>query len=255
MGADAIVADTMAATGAHRRASSGRVFGGGRVARVGTLNGLVSHRWEECGVRCAQRLFFPARRRLVRRVQRPPVMPDGGSPLVVSTARGHALGPVAVHLVADHERLDALLRRAIARPDVIDLAAYDQFRRGLLRHIGMEEKILLPAVQRLRGGTPLPAAARLRNDHGALAALLVPRPSPAIVAALRHVLAAHNALEEGPRGVYAACEALVGAAGEALAAELRAAPEVPVHALVEDARVLDATRRALARAGYDPASV
>ncbi|MCC6765907.1 MAG: NnrS family protein [Deltaproteobacteria bacterium] len=167
----------------------------------------------------------------------------------------HALGPVAAYLVADHERLDALLARTVRHPDALDPVAYDRFRRGLLRHIGMEEKILLPAAQRRRGGEPLPEAARLRSDHGALAALLVPRPTPAIIAAIRHVIAAHNVLEEEPRGVYAVCEALVGDAGEALAAALRDAPEVPVHAPVDDVRVLDATRRALARAGYDPALV
>jgi len=166
-----------------------------------------------------------------------------------------ALGPVAAYLVADHERLETLLTLATAEPDAIDLAAYGEFRRGLLRHISMEEKILLPAAARARGGAPLPAAARLRSDHGAIAALLVPTPTPAIVAALRLILAGHNLLEEGPAGVYATCERLVGPAATALAAELRAAPEVPVHAPVDDARVLAATRRALERAGYDPALV
>ncbi len=162
------------------------------------------------------------------------------------------LGPVAAYLVADHERLDALLARAAARPDALDLGAYEQFRRGLLRHIGMEEKILLPAAQRRRGGAALPSAARLRSDHGALAALLVPRPTPAIVAAIRHILVSHNELEEGPDGVYAACERLVGPEVAALAAQLSAAPEVPVHEPIEGDVVLAATRRALMRAGYDP---
>jgi hypothetical protein len=37
----------------------------------------------------------------------------------------------------------------------------------------MEEKVLLPFAQKKRGGEPLPIAAKLRLDHGALAALLV----------------------------------------------------------------------------------
>lgn len=170
-----------------------------------------------------------------------------------AAAPEHRLGPIAAYLAADHARLDALLARTIADPAALDMVAYDQFRRGLLRHIGMEEKILLPAAQRLRGGTALPEAARLRSDHGALTALVVPYPTPAVVGALRHILGVHNALEEGSGGVYAACEALAGAAGEALAAELRAAPEVPVRAPIADVRILEVTRRALARAGYDPA--
>ena len=52
----------------------------------------------------------------------------------------------------DHARLDGLLREAVARPDVIDRAAYAQFRAGLLKHIGMEEKILFPEAQQRRGG-------------------------------------------------------------------------------------------------------
>ena len=115
-------------------------------------------------------------------------------------------------LSAEHQRLDDLLGRALAGPGAaIDMTAYAEFRAGLLRHIGMEEKILLPAAQRARGGEPLPVAARLRLDHGALAALLVPTPTPPIVAAIRTILAAHNALEEALGGVYETCEQVVGA--------------------------------------------
>jgi hypothetical protein len=156
------------------------------------------------------------------------------------------------YLAADHERLAALLARATARPDAIDPDAYAAFRRGLLRHIGLEEKILLPMARDRRGGVPLPTAARLRLDHGALAALLVPTPTPAIVAAIRRILEAHNAIEEGPGGVYETCADLVGAADGALAATLGAAPDVPVSPHVDGELVAAATRRALMRAGYDP---
>ena len=159
-------------------------------------------------------------------------------------------GPISRLLADDHLRLDALLTRSTSRPGEIDQIAYAQFRAGLLKHIGMEEKMLLPAAQRARAGEPLPVAARLRLDHGALAALLVPTPTPVIVAALRRILSAHNAVEEGPGGVYETCEQLVGADGEALLAQLGAAPEVPVHAHVDGPRIMDAARRALARAGY-----
>jgi hypothetical protein len=158
------------------------------------------------------------------------------------------------HLVADHQRLAALLERAIASPD-IDMRSYDEFRRGLLRHIAIEEKILLPAAARARGGEPLSLAGRLRREHGAIAALLVPTPTPAIIGALRTVLVAHNGLEEGPHGLYRICERLAGDAAGALLAEVRAAPAVPVAAHNDDPRVMPAARRALARAGYDPGLV
>jgi len=166
-----------------------------------------------------------------------------------------ALRPVADFLAADHARLDALLQRAVAEPGTIDIAVYAEFRAGLLKHIGMEEKILLPTAQRARGGEALPMAARLRLDHGALAALLVPTPTPQIVAAVRTILEEHNALEEGPGGVYELCEALSGSEANTLLASLRASPDVPVNAHVDSPLVRNATRRAVARAGYDPDAV
>lgn len=159
-------------------------------------------------------------------------------------------GPISRLLSDDHLRLDALLTRATPRPGEIDQTAYAEFRAGLLKHIGMEEKMLLPAAQRARGGEPLPTAAKLRLDHGALAALLVPSPTLAIIATLRRILGAHNALEEAAGGVYEVCEQLVGPDVDTLLAQLRAAPEVPVHTHVDGPRIMDAARRALARAGY-----
>jgi hypothetical protein len=163
----------------------------------------------------------------------------------------HVVGPVTRFLRGDHDRLDAMLRRAVARAGAIDRAVYAEFRAGLLKHIGMEEKILLPAARRARGGEPLPIAAKLRLDHGALVALLVPTPTPQIVAAIRTILASHNAFEEAPGGAYEVCEQLAGTGAEALLASLQAAPEVPVNAHVDGPGIMDAARRALARAGYE----
>jgi hemerythrin HHE cation binding domain-containing protein len=163
-------------------------------------------------------------------------------------------GPISRFLAGDHARLDTWLRRAVAQPDAIDGEAYAEFRRGLLKHIGMEEKILLPAAQQARGGEPLPIAAKLRRDHGALAALLVPSPTQQIIAALTNILMAHNAIEEGPDGLYAICEQLVGADAPAVLAQLQSAPEVPVAAYNDSPRAFDAARRSLARAGYDAAA-
>lgn len=160
-------------------------------------------------------------------------------------------GPLYRFLAADHARLDGFLTRATARPGVIDGTAYAQFRAGLLKHIGMEEKILLPEAQRRRGGEPLPVAAKLRLDHGALAALLVPSPTPAIVVALRSILAGHNVIEEASGGAYAVCEQLTGSDSDALLSRLRSAPEVPLASHVDGPKVHAAARRALQRAGFD----
>ena len=125
---------------------------------------------------------------------------------------------------ADHRRLDALLSRSMSEPGRIDLEPFGEFRAGLLRHIAMEEKVLLPAAGRALG-QPLPIAARLRVDHGALTALLVPAPTIATVFKILSVLGPHNRREEEPGGVYDACDAAVGQVeAERLVEELRAFP-------------------------------
>jgi hypothetical protein len=158
---------------------------------------------------------------------------------------------ISEYLARDHGRLDALLARAANDPARLDLEAFAEFRRGLLKHIGMEEKILLLAIQALRGGEPLAIAARLRLEHGAIAALLVPSPRAAVLNALKAVLAKHNAIEEGSQGVYAECDRIAGPEATALLDRLRAAPEVPAAVHVDSERVEASARRALTRAGFD----
>jgi hypothetical protein len=160
-------------------------------------------------------------------------------------------GKIYCYLAGDHERLDALLERAVSDPEKLDASAYTQFRSGLLKHIAMEEKVLLPAAQKARGRDPLPIAARLRLDHGALVALLVPSATASIVAAIRAILKFHNPIEEDPGGVYDRCETLVGAEAEPILNELKNYREVKVLPHVDNPFVMEAARRALSRAGYD----
>ena len=138
------------------------------------------------------------------------------------------MGPIQAFLTADHARLDALLAGAERTDGAIDMTTYAEFRRGLLRHIAMEEKVLLPDARQRRGGEPLPIAATLRRDHGEIASLLVPTPTPDLCARLRAVLAQHNRIEEGPEGLYATCDTLAGDAASEVVARLEAQPEVPV---------------------------
>jgi hypothetical protein len=160
-------------------------------------------------------------------------------------------GKIYRYLVDDHARLDRLLQRAAASPEVIEPSAYAEFRADLLKHIGMEEKILLPAAQRIRGGERLPIAARLRLDHGALAALLVPSPTRGIIAAIRAILTVHNAIEEDPGGLYETCEQLAGAETAEILARLKLVPEVAVAPHNDGPEVVEATRRGLAKVGYN----
>ncbi|MEK6785064.1 MAG: hemerythrin domain-containing protein [Nitrospirota bacterium] len=160
-------------------------------------------------------------------------------------------GPITQFLQDDHRRLEKLLNSALASGSRIEQGQYDEFRAGLLRHIGMEEKILLPAAQRANGGTPLSIAATLRLEHGAIAALLMPTPTPELITALRSILKKHNKVEEGLDGLYATCDKLAGAETEDLVAKLRAAPAVTVLPHSDTPAVLSAVRRALERAKYE----
>lgn len=161
--------------------------------------------------------------------------------------------PGALHqyLSDDHDRLDHLLQRAMARSGAIDKESYAEFRKGLLRHIAVEEKIVLPTITELQGGRQASMADRLRLDHGAIVALLVPPPSTSIVATLRSILHVHNTLEEQEGGLYQLFEQLAGPETEKLLGQLKAAPDVSVVPHNERPGVIEATRRAVARAGYE----
>ena len=154
-------------------------------------------------------------------------------------------------LADEHVRLDGLLRRAVADPVHIDRAAYAEFRAGQLKHIAMEERVLLPAAKRANDGKPLPTVAKLRRDHVAIAALLVPTPTPAIVATLRAILNDHNAIEEDLGGLYGTCDEILAAEADEILVQLHAAPEVRVNQHADTPSVFAAARRALERAGYD----
>jgi hypothetical protein len=138
-----------------------------------------------------------------------------------------AVGPIERFMAEDHVRLDRLLAAATAGRD-IDLETFARFRHDLLRHIAMEEKVLLPEARLRRGGAPLDVAPQLRADHGSIAKLLVRAPTAVTVDALRQLLGRHNALEEGERGLYAVCDALAGDEAPAVVARLRDQPSVPV---------------------------
>ena len=158
---------------------------------------------------------------------------------------------ISAFLAEDHRRLERLLDSALASVGSVDRESYDRFRAGLLRHIGIEEKILLPTVQRRRGGEPLSVAAKLRLDHGAIAALLMPTPTRAVLATLRSILEQHNLLEEGAEGVYHTCDTLLREDLGQFMAQLHAAPDVTVFPCSDAPAVLGAVRRAVERAGFE----
>lgn len=126
-------------------------------------------------------------------------------------------------LAGDHERLDALLDSCLRTGDP---ESYDAFRRGLLRHIAIEERVLFPLLRTRQGKTPLEE--QLHRDHAALAALLVPPPTGAELHQIASMLQAHNPLEEDPGGLYEIIETVAGDELAALMTRVHAIPEVRV---------------------------
>jgi hypothetical protein len=158
--------------------------------------------------------------------------------------------PLYKFFAEDHQRLELFLDRASAQSGHIDMSAYAEFRSGLLKHIKMEETILFPALEKSRNGVYTDRIAKLRLDHGALTALMVPPPSPPIIKALRFILSVHNQLEEESKGLYDLCDEFVQDSEEMLH-KIDQTPDVPVLAHKTEPFILEATRRALARAGYN----
>jgi hypothetical protein len=135
------------------------------------------------------------------------------------------IGPIERYMTEDHIRIDALLRRSL-RGDEVDADAFEEFREALLRHIGMEEKILVPMLR--DRGAPFEHAARLRREHGEIARLLVPTPTRALCDRICEMLAVHDPLEEGEGGLYCACDVAAGRDAERIIERLRAVPRVPL---------------------------
>lgn len=168
------------------------------------------------------------------------------------------MGSIAKFLTEDHRRLEQLLDRAGGPAGRIDHAPYEEFRAGLLRHIGMEEKILFPAIQRAHQdradsslASPLASSlAQLRLEHGALATLLMPSPTQPILATIREILRRHDEIEESADGPYKVADDLLGQEAEALLAALCAAPSVNVMPHSDSPAVVATLHRVLARAGY-----
>jgi hypothetical protein len=151
----------------------------------------------------------------------------------------------------DHRRLESLLEHAFIQSDHVDEVAYVKFRTGLLKHIGQEEKILIPVLNKSHENKFYPPAAKLRLEHGAIAALLVLPPSTAVKNVLLGILQHHNVREESEKGLYADCDCLQADAVEAMLDKVHRYPDVPVMPYNDTQHARDAARRAVTRAGYD----
>ncbi len=125
-----------------------------------------------------------------------------------------------------------------------------RFVRSCLAEAGREGLlILLPAARTARGGEAVPQGRRLRVDHGAIAALLVPTPTPEVAAKIRKILGPHNEVEEGEGGLYELCDEFLAAQTGALLGRMRAYPPVKVARYMDGPRVCRTAEEALRVSG------
>ena len=170
----------------------------------------------------------------------------------VKTESGGPLpGVLYQYLSSDHNRLDRLLEQAAARPGTIDMESYSEFRKGLFRHISIEEKIVFPSIHRRRGDESRRLIDRLHLDHAAIVSLMVPPPNASIILTLKSVFAVHNPLEEDEGGLYGLFEASVGAESEIILEKMTAAPAVAVLPHNPKPELLELAKEALRRAGHE----
>ncbi|HNL83208.1 MAG TPA: hypothetical protein PKG56_07430, partial [Chitinophagaceae bacterium] len=85
--------------------------------------------------------------------------------------------PLHDFFTKDHHRLEGYLVNVIEADNEINVEYYHLFRKGLLRHIKMEEKILFPAAAKVNKELVQKIIPQFRLEHGALTALLVPPPT------------------------------------------------------------------------------
>ncbi|MBS1729293.1 MAG: hypothetical protein JSS67_00800 [Bacteroidetes bacterium] len=151
----------------------------------------------------------------------------------------------------DHHRIETFLNQAILDPGNINMHSYHQFRKGLLRHIKMEEKTLFPAAKKANPDLMQKIIPRYRLEHGALTALMVPPPTLDLIKVIHYVLEKHDFAEEEPNGLYDVCEALTEGQTAQLLSILEKTEEVPAHPPNPAPIAIESAKRALERAGYD----
>ncbi len=112
-------------------------------------------------------------------------------------------------LLREHRELLAMITACTRREGEVDLHAFDQYRLRQLRHVAIEEKVLLPA---LAERTPLGPAFQngLRKDHETIVVLCVTAPDPDFVHDLQEFIAWHQRVEEQPGGLFELYQRHVG---------------------------------------------
>jgi hemerythrin-like domain-containing protein len=147
------------------------------------------------------------------------------------------IGPTILFLMStigdafehDHRRLEQVLETSMTHAGAgqweAAAGAFAAFRRGIERHMEIEEQVLFPAVE---GGAETPLTAILRKGHRDLRAFFDEiddaleardlEECQRIAATMQALLARHDETEETE--LYPAAEARLGAEASAVAARL-----------------------------------
>ena len=148
----------------------------------------------------------------------------------------------------DHEEIDELLSHATERGRLVQ-SAFDSLRERLLRHIGIEERLLFPAAKERATPELRESLAALRVEHAALTSLLVPTPDVALAAELRRLLQQHNHTEEVAGGIYdQVIDAITDERAHDLLLQARARGRVPVTSYFDGPGTVRTAADALAKA-------
>ena len=145
-----------------------------------------------------------------------------------------------------------MLDATVAPSGQVDLARFDQFRRRLLWHIAVEERLLMPRLIECLGRPPR-FQKGMRKDHEGLVALCVATPNAEWIENLRELLGYHNQLEEQENGLFALVDQHFGDDPLVLAAiDGLPPPEVPPFS---DERVGEQIHAVMSALGLAPPSL
>lgn len=157
-------------------------------------------------------------------------------------------GPIYNYLHKDHIILGDFLEKIIDKSGNIERSYYEKFREGILKHIGIEEKILIKSLEK-KGKVPAEIL-KLKLDHSAISALLVPEPTKGIINTIKEILRDHNLLEEMDGGFYDECDKWLKEEVEAIIEKIKNYPPFKLMPNIPEKEVLKTTKRIVEGAGY-----
>lgn len=154
-------------------------------------------------------------------------------------------------LEKQHRCIEQLFLTATSDPDIVDTTGYDQFRATILRHIAIEENVVLPLLRKhLPGGFPMEL--QLRMEHDAIAALCVLPPKSTVIFSLQGLIIRHNRLEEAHGTLYDLLDDCARREEEAeVCRQLTDFQQTVPPKYISNPLAYEYARRAVARAGYE----